>query len=313
MQTAPPRPEDLASRPDVEVLFPEARRRERRRRLAISVVGVVVVAGAVGLSTIGGRNHPGDAAGSAGGSSHRGGGNGGSRQHVGAVTSVGLTGTYYNQFVTSGRELELSSSGTCQLARVNPVTLRLRQISAVSAGCYGGFSTPQPSIPSGAVGTEIVQTQPRIGAPSATGASLRLLGRGGKSGPVILRFPSSCSWCSPVVTYGGGRLWIYAPASQTGPKLLQLSARTGKIEDVVPMPDLVGVTFVADSSGLWITQSTYYSDAGKSLYHVASGGRRVVAIRNFDGAIDWMTSLDGTLWVGVEPPRLRAMPRLRHQ
>jgi hypothetical protein len=290
---------------EAEALIREARRLRRRRWLIGISIGVTATLVGGGLYLASGRGSGGGVPAPPGASSRPVAKPSSPHQQVGSVTSIGLTGTFYDTVLTVGGQLQLESSSgpPCQTAEVTPLTLRLSSISeSTSEPCvYGAFS-PSPSVPKGAMGTEITNfagPRPVVG-PNGTNTEIRLVGPNRKLGPVVLWYHWA-SYQQPAIAYGGGHLWIYDAATAHGPELLQLSERTGQVEDTIAMPGYYYAIVEADGSGVWISQGP---QAGPTtgLARVIAGSSHADVIRSFAGNVGWMTENAGALWVGVYPP-----------
>ena len=121
------------------------------------------------------------------------------------------------------------------------------------------------------------------------------------TGPIVMRF-SEASNTRPVAAYGGGSLWIYDVDTNNGPEAIQVSATTGKLEDVVRTPQLYRPVLAANTDGLWLGNSIEGSQVAGTVFHVASGSQTVTTVvLNPNDAVDWMVADNGHVWAGIRP------------
>lgn len=204
-----------------------------------------------------------------------------------------------------------SQTPTCVAAPVDPTTLHITVTAEASCG--------DPSVAGRTVGTvihylphsnnatiQIADVDPRTGQLSV--------------GPVVMTY-ASYSDTRPVTAYGGGWLWIYDNSTTTStttvdqahpghPKLLQISATTGAVVDIVTMPALFRPFMAADDAGLWIGNSI---EGGMSpaLLRVPPGAATPeVVIPSTTAHTCWLLGSGDTLWAGIGPTERGAC---RHQ
>lgn len=117
-------------------------------------------------------------------------------------------------------------------------------------------------------------------------------------GPVVMTYEYS-SDTHLVTAYGPESLWIYDVATTNGAELLQVSAQSGAVVDVVPMPTLYRPLLAADDGGVWVANSIEGSP-GPALSYVVSGASAPTTVVADTGLpICWLTA-DGTnAWVGA--------------
>ena len=117
-------------------------------------------------------------------------------------------------------------------------------------------------------------------------------------GPVAMTYEYS-SDTHLVTAYGPGSLWIYDVATTEGAELLQVSAQSGAVVDVVPMPKLYRPLLAADDGGLWVANSIEGS-AGPALSYVVSGASAPTTVVADTGLpICWLTASGSDAWVGA--------------
>jgi hypothetical protein len=121
------------------------------------------------------------------------------------------------------------------------------------------------------------------------------------TGPTVMRF-SEASDTRPVAAYGGGWLWVYDVDTSNGPEVLQVSATTGQVEDVVRTPELYRPVLAANSDGLWMGNSIEGVQLSGAVFHVAPGSHVVTTVHS-SGAdndiVDWMVADNGHVWAGI--------------
>ena len=121
------------------------------------------------------------------------------------------------------------------------------------------------------------------------------------TGPIVMRF-SEASDTRPVAAYGGGSLWIYDVLTNNGSQAIQVSATSGKVEDVVRTPQFYRPVLAANSDGLWLGNSIEGSPVAGTVFHVAPGSHTVTTVvSNPNDAVDWMVADSGHLWAGIRP------------
>ncbi len=196
---------------------------------------------------------------------------------------------------------------TCVSATVDPRTVELAPTRDASCD--------DPTLDGETVG---VVNDDIPGSNNATISIARVDPRTGHTsvGPVVMTY-ASYSDTRPVMTYGGGWLWIYdnstigsAAETVTGSnpgtaELLQVSTSSGEVVDTVSVPNLSRPIMAADDAGLWIGNSF---EGGmcpgcappSALYVVAPGSpRAVVAIQDNTLVVCWLLGSQDHLWAGI--------------
>jgi hypothetical protein len=122
------------------------------------------------------------------------------------------------------------------------------------------------------------------------------------TGPIVMRF-SEASDTRPVAAYGGGSLWIYDVDTSNGPEAIQVSATSGKVEDVVRTPQFYRPIMTANNDGLWLGNSIEGGQLPGTLYHVAPASHLVTTVSSSSDneIVDWMLADNGHVWAGVRP------------
>jgi hypothetical protein len=304
----------LAALDDVlHALFPEARRRERRRRLGY--LALLLILGGVVIGLLEG-GIPGRDAGAA-------------RVGDGRATVASIALPHADRFssleVVGARLLLLGGSppasgwitslvqgrvdGSCDAAVVDPRTLAIGVVTRANCGdpaLYG-----QPVLPVAYWSSRAGQIEVRI-------ARSDLAARDGYTLSPVLTTYQYCSDCQASWIYGDGSLWIYNPAP-SGPRgqavLLRISARTGSVIQRWPMPTIVRALLAVDADGLWLTPSVESGGpplrsspderaAHNSLYRIAPGARAPQRVLD-EGDVDarWLVAAGDTASAAVDDGR----------
>jgi hypothetical protein len=190
-----------------------------------------------------------------------------------------------------------SQDAPCVRAPVDPTALTLGAPTTgscddpASFGDHVSFVVNNPDGGSTAFTSSIVivTTDPRTG---------RLT-----TGPTVMRF-SEVSDTQPVAAYGGGWLWVYDVDTSNGPEVLQVSATSGQLENVVRTPELYRPVLAANSDGLWLGNSIEGVQLAGAVYHVAPGSHVVTTAlsSSADGkVVDWIVADNGHVWAGIRP------------
>jgi hypothetical protein len=312
--------EGTKSAPDPEALFPEARRRERRRRLGIALA-VLLVAGGAGLAV-------GIVGGGSGGNgkttSSQSGRPGNAALPISAsVSSLVLSpadryeslavvggrlilsgGPHGSPFASGGYvpETGVRPSGICHAATVDPSTLRLSHVTSGSCenpALYGENVLPVNYIASrklapGAGGPTLTVRIARVDRAAPGGYTL---------GPVVMNYQEG-SGTDVQWIYGDGSLWIYDSATPRGAELLRVSETTGAVEQRVAMPDISRPLIATDADGFWLAAANTSLSSSKSewgLYRVSPGMTAPVKVRSIprSGAF-WLVASGHTVWLNLE-------------
>ncbi len=209
-----------------------------------------------------------------------------------------------------GGEVASSASSrtpTCVSATVNPRTAALSTtreadcsdpaIDGETVGVVDGY------IPDSNNATiRIARVDPRTGRTSV--------------GPVVMTY-ASYSDTRPVISYGGGWLWIYdnstigsaaetVTASNPGTaELLQVSTSSGDVVGTVSVPNLSRPILAANDAGLWMGNSFQGGMCPgcappSALYFVAPGSNSAaVAIQDSSLVVCWLLGSQDHLWAGI--------------
>jgi hypothetical protein len=305
----------------VHVLFPEARRLGRRRRLRYGGLALLVAVTVIAVVAFGRGSAGRDAAPPA------------VRPASVAVASLALprSGNFSSVMVT-GRRLIVSgapggyalispgysttlvggrAAGVCDAASVDPRTLVLGRVVRANCGdpaLYGEHVLPiayalvhEPYGGSFATEVRIARFDP------AARDQYQL-------GPVITRYPE-CSDCQISWIYGDGSLWIYNPlASLThgrSGEVFRISTRTGRVVQRWTMPEIVRALLAVDANGLWLSPSIESGVPGRlsfshykpylSLYRIAPGARSPRRVLTVGGSgARWLVASGHTASVDID-------------
>jgi hypothetical protein len=296
----------------IHVLFPEARRRQRRRRWRNGALAMLFAGAAVAVVALG-----------------RGGSGRNARSPAVEPASVAVASLTlprsgdFSSITVVGRRLIVSGgpyayaapispgywstslvggrpAGVCSAAAVDPRTLLLGRVSRANCGdpaLYGEHVLPIAyALPRQAYGGSFA-IDVRIARfdPDARD-DYRL-------GPVIMRYPE-CSDCQSSWIYGDGSLWIYAPfAHLTSGELLRISTRTGAVVQRWKMPEIRRALLAVDADGLWLSPSIESGVPGRlprsryraylSLYRIAPGTRSPRRVFTVGGSGAWWLVASG--------------------
>jgi hypothetical protein len=209
-------------------------------------------------------------------------------------TFYGLS-TESGQLLVTGTVTSSSQNAPCVRAPVDPAPLTLGTVTTrscddpASLGDRVFFIVNNPDGGSTAFTSSIAitVTDPNTG---------RLT-----TGPILMRF-SEASDTRPVAAYGGGSLWVYDVNTSNGPEAIQVSATSGKVEDVVRTPELSRPIIAANSDGLWLGNSIEGVQLSGTVFHVAPGSHTVTTVvSSGTDAVDWMVADNGHVWAGIRP------------
>jgi hypothetical protein len=306
----------------IHVLFPEARRRQRRRRLRYGGLALLFLVAALAFIALG---------------------RGGSRRDTAsptvrpasiAVASLTLPRSGdFSSITVVGRRLIVSggpyayaapispgyesklvggrAAGVCDAAVVDPRTLVLGRVSRANCGnpaLYGERVLPIAyGLPRDAYdGTSAIEVRIARFDPTAR-ADYQL-------GPVITRYPQ-CSDCQISWIYGDGSLWIYNPLGSLTPsragELLRISTRTGQVVQRWTMPEIVRALLAVDADGLWLSPSIESGVPGRiplsrakpflSLYRIVPGARSPRRVLTVGGSgARWLVASGNTASVDID-------------
>jgi hypothetical protein len=192
-----------------------------------------------------------------------------------------------------------SSSGQdaeCAAAAVNATPLSLGAVTTTS--CTDPASSGETVVPA-------VTESPDPKSDSGLTATVRITRRdptSGKvtTGQVVMTYrPSSTS--NLYTAYGGGSLWLYDVDTTSGAEAVQISTTSGRVDDVVRVPQLYKPIVAADADGLWLGNSIEGAE-GAALFHIAPNSHTVITVvAGTDKAVDWLLASDGHVWAGIRP------------
>lgn len=300
----------------IHVLFPEARRRQRRRRLRYAGLALLFVGAVLAFLALS-RGGDDQATGSPA-----------VRPASVAVSSLALprSGDFSSITIAGGRLIVSGTpggyplispgypttlvggraAGVCDAATVNPRTLVLGRLVRANCGdpaLYGEHVLPIAygvSRRSFAMAVRIARFEP------AAREHYQL-------GPIITRY-QECSDCQINWIYGDGSLWIYNPLAHvtrnpTG-ELLRVSTRTGRVLQRWTMPEIVRALLAVDANGLWLSPSIESRVPGRlppsrykpyiSLYRIAPGTRSPRRVLTVGGAgARWLVASGHTTSVDI--------------
>jgi hypothetical protein len=305
----------------VHVLFPEARRLGRRRRLRYAGLALLFVAAVLALVALGrgsaGRNTAAP----------------GARPASVAVASLTLPRSgNFSSITVAGRRLIVSgtrdgyalispgystslvggrAAGVCDAAAVDPRTLVLGPVVRANCGdpaLYGERVLP--------IAYALVHQA--YGGSFATDVRIARFDPAARDqyqlGSVITRY-RECSDCQMSWIYGDGSLWIYNPLasltrSRSG-ELFRISTRTGRVLQRWKMPEIVRALLAVDSNGLWLAPSIESGVPGRlsparaapyvSLYRIVPGPRSPRRILTVGGSgARWLVASGHTASVAVD-------------
>lgn len=119
-------------------------------------------------------------------------------------------------------------------------------------------------------------------------------------GPVVMTF-QSYSDTRLQMAYGPGTLWLFDTETPKGAEVLQVSARSGRVENIVHMPRIFRPVLAADNDGLWLAIATNGS-AGRGpapIYHVPLGARAPILVHRGGRAALWIVATGHTVIADV--------------
>jgi hypothetical protein len=229
---APPAcPRDAEDLP-TEVLFPEAKRRERHRRLRVLAITLLSVA--VGLLTY--------AASGLGNGPPASTGRPASPDEA-SRTTAGLN---------SG-DLSWSCTYSSPAPRVLLAAPPRSEVEVQQRLCYG------PGMPTMFRGGNPAQV--RLSIPTRDGRKLI---------PVVMAF-NDLSDVHLFIAYGPGSVWIYSASTTSGPLLLRFSDTSGTLLQRVRVPAITAPYGYANATGVWIANGQVGTSLRTDVFHVATG------------------------------------------
>jgi len=209
--------------------------------------------------------------------------------------------TFFGLSTASGPLLLTGTVGTtdpnapCVRSPVNPTPLALGALATSSCddpappGDVVSIDVGNPDAGSTDFATTvaIARTNPTTGAVT--------------TGPIVMRL-NDASNTHVMTVHGGGSMWIYDLDTTYGPEAIQVSARSGQVEDVVRTLALSKPVIAANSDGLWLGNSIEGGQVAGTLFHVAPGSHTVsTVVASQSDAVDWMVAGPGHVWVGMRP------------
>ncbi|HTC71116.1 MAG TPA: hypothetical protein VK662_16220, partial [Acidothermaceae bacterium] len=218
--------------------------------------------------------------------------------------------TFYGVSTESGQLLvsgtvTSSQDAPCVQAAVDPTVLTLGALTTVS--CDDPATSGDQVYASSGDRVYFVVNNPDGGSTAFTSSIVIVTTNPttGKSttGPTVMRF-SEASDTRPVAAYGGGWLWVYDVDTSNGPEVLQVSATSGQVENVVRTPQLYRPVLAANSDGLWLGNSIESVQLSGALYHVAPGSHVVTTALTSSAdskVVDWIVADNGHVWAGIRP------------
>jgi len=316
----PPDPSRI--RRAIHVLFPEARRRQRRRRLRYGGLALLFVAAVMAFVALGRGGDDRDTASPA------------VRPASVSVASLALPRSGdFSSITLAGRRLIVSggpdgyaapispgysttlvdgrAAGVCDAAAVDPRTLVLGRV--VRANCGDPALYGEQVLP---VACALVHQA--YGGSFATAVRIARFDPAARDqyqlGPVITRYPE-CSDCQISWIYGDGSFWIYNPLASLTPspsgELLRISTRTGRVVQRWPMPEIVRALLAVDANGLWLSPSIESGVPGHlrrsraepylSLYRIVPGVRSPRRVLTVGGSgARWLVASGHTASVDID-------------
>jgi len=219
------------------------------------------------------------------------------------VTTVTLPSRWwFNQVSASGGRLLLSgevpstsnsSNSDCVAATFDPQALRIADTTSGSCSDPAIFGetvmevNADSPVQSNDAAISIGRIDPQTGRMSV--------------GPIVMTY-TSLSDTRPEVAYGGGWLWIYDVDTTNGAELLQVSTSSGRVEDMISMPQLYRPILAANDDGLWIGNSIEGSPAPYVLYHVSPGTDAATGVvAGSASSVFWLVGSGEQLWAGIGP------------
>jgi len=286
-------------RPDEpEALFEEARRRRRRRRRIVCGATLCLLVGALaaGLAVSGAgggrsapktQHHTTPAAPPAAPPTA-------AQQQPGAVLP---SSALFNQISETSSGLLLSGvtkaagenpQGPCAVATLDPESLAVGNVNVGNCDnprLFGQTVEPVTNqAPSNNVNVSVSVVSPTTGTLT--------------DGHVVMTYEYS-SDTHLVTAYGPKSLWIYDVATTNGAELLQVSARSGAVVDVVPMPKLYRPLLAADDGGIWVANSIEGSPGPALSYVVSGASTPTTVVADTGSPICWLTASGTSAWVGA--------------
>jgi hypothetical protein len=279
--------------PEADVLIEEARRRQRRRQRSIGTAALLVIGLGLGIGIGffgpgGGDARTGSASPSGGAA---GGAPGGSSTSARVLASARFPPYTYQLAVEDGKIAVIGAYGICETRLFDPRTLHLE---AIDHRCGTARTTTAAAahlvVVFGAAGDEIrVSTMNPVTHRSTVGPLLMTL--------------QNWIWAHSGVTEGDGTLWIYGLHGFDHPStLLDVSTSRGSVLHRFTIAAGANPFMVANADGFWITESAWGGSSCNgacTLWHVAPGSGRLVAVRSLGVRTQWLVASGNSLYVDV--------------
>ncbi|HEY3578261.1 MAG TPA: hypothetical protein VGK68_09780 [Gaiellaceae bacterium] len=119
-------------------------------------------------------------------------------------------------------------------------------------------------------------------------------------GPVVMTF-QQYSDTHLQMAYGPGTLWLFDTETPKGAEVLQVSARSGRVENIVHVPRIFRPVLAADDDGLWLAIATN-GGAGRGpapIYHVPLGAGAPILVHRGGRAALWIVATGHTVIADV--------------
>jgi hypothetical protein len=295
----------VGERPDSEALIKEARRLQRRRRLVVATVCVVMIGAVVGGLVISqgagdrhsGGDHPVTASSAPAAAPSP---SAASRSRMALppsdlintiwATPAGLLLTGVTK--ANGESPASSAQSTCAAARLDPRTLAIGRTVTASCGDPLLFG-----LTAEAVNTQLVHPDGVYNAVVSVNTANPATGQV-TDGPAVMTY-GSYSDTKPVIVYGSQWMWIYDVDTTNGAVLLQVSTNSGDVVDTITMPSLYRPLLAAGDDGLWVANSLGGSPGPALLYVAAGASAPRVVVSDPNDPVCWLTASGTSAWIGA--------------
>lgn len=123
---------------------------------------------------------------------------------------------------------------------------------------------------------------------------------GVSEGPVVMTF-QQYSDTHLETAYGPGTLWLFDSKTLKGAEVVQVSTKSGRVENVAQMPRIFRPALAADDDGLWLAIATNGGAAPgpAPIYHVSQGARAPVLVHRGGRAALWIVAVGHTVVADV--------------
>jgi hypothetical protein len=176
---------------------------------------------------------------------------------------------------------DTASGGRCEFVRVGKTPLKVTArgpISCLRTSAAPVFPVLRYDRKDFTVRVRIAHLEPRT--------------HGVVEGPVAMTF-QQFSDTHLETAYGPGTLWLFDSKTAKGAEVVEVSATTGRVENVVRMPRITRPVLAADNDGLWLAIAPNGSAPRRGpapLYHVPPGARAPVLVHRGGRAALWMVA-----------------------